>query len=103
MVAAGKSRKVNDTIAEKRRRTLVRNVRRGKSSEVIGRAKLAFGYDEIERTGVGSDYRGRRTTPWTGEKSRWKHFEIKSSPTAPVSPRQKKSRAKVLLIRPDWP
>ena len=78
MVPKPVRKKAKKAVAEKRRGTLTRNKANGKSSEVIGRGKLAFAYDEIERTGIGSDVRARRTDPFTGKKSPWKHYEIKS-------------------------
>ena len=83
-----------------RRDVLDANVRRGRAAEDQFVTTQRLMGNEVERTGKGSDYRVRKVNPWTGERGKAKLIEVKSSRTAKVSPLQRKSKAKKVVVEP---
>jgi hypothetical protein len=85
----------------RKRKQLEENKRKGTAGERIGyiRKTLWEGWN-LDRTGHGHDYHGKRYNLFTG-KNEEKYFEFKSSPTAPLTPLQKKmlKKKKVEVVR----
>ena len=88
---------------QRKREVLEENVRRGKAAEDSRRFQHEIAGREVERTGRGSDFRVRVRNPFTGEVGRWKHEEVKSSDTAPISKLQRKKKTRVVRVNsPFW-
>ncbi len=84
----------NSLKRDKKRLVLNQNKFRGKMAEDSSIVRSRFRGNEVQKTGRGSDYRERSVNPFTGQKGSWKYVEVKSSPTAPVSNLQKKTKEK---------
>ncbi|MFA4820279.1 MAG: hypothetical protein WC613_04970 [Candidatus Aenigmatarchaeota archaeon] len=84
---------------EIKRQVLEENKARGCAAEnaFVMRSQLD-GY-EVERTGRGHDFKLRRRDILTGKVTRTEYAEVKSSPTAPVSRLQKKTKKKTKNYR----
>lgn len=88
-----------------KREVLEENRRRGKAAEESFRMGAALRGEEVERVPHGRDYIVRKRNIFTGKIQRTTHVEVKSSPTAPLSKLQKrtkrkKSNYKVVRINP---
>jgi hypothetical protein len=77
------------------------NVERGKEAEDMVKNHYEMQGYEVERTGIGSDYRIRRRNPLTGEIVESRKIEVKRN-NSRVSPRQKKERnSTVVRVKDD--
>ena len=79
----------------KKQLTLNNNKFRGKLAEDSYTLSAQIQGKEVQRTGRGSDFKERKADMFTGRKGPWRHVEVKSSPTAPLSPITKKIKEKI--------
>ena len=79
---------------QRRRIQLEENVRKGKAAEQAYLMNAMLRGVEAERSGKGHDFIERRRDLLTGRVTRTTKVEVKSSPAAPLSKLQKKTKKK---------